>query len=58
MKRRSKVCEMGKYYVILKGGREQSVTVDNPKEAVQKVRKLLPKYEIVGYYEAGKKPAD
>lgn len=42
---------MKKFYVILKGGKQQFVSAGNQKEAVEKVRKLLPKYEIVGVYE-------
>lgn len=42
---------MKKYYVVFKGGKEQFITAKNPKEACQKVKKLLPAYEIVGYYE-------
>ena len=42
---------MKKFYVILKGGKQLFVSAGNQKEAVEKVRKLLPKYEIVGVYE-------
>lgn len=42
---------MKKYYIIYKGGKEQFITAKNPKEACQKIKELLPKLEIVGYYE-------
>lgn len=43
--------KMKKYYVVFKGGKEQFITAKNPKEAFQKIKKILPAYEIVGYYE-------
>lgn len=42
---------MKKFYVIFKGGKQQFVSAENQKEAVEKVRELLSKYEIVGVYE-------
>lgn len=42
---------MRRFRVILKGGKEQFVTAKTPSEAVQKIRQLLPKHEVVGYYE-------
>lgn len=46
--------KMNSYYVILKGGKEQFIIAENPREACKKVHKLLPGYEIVGYYETSK----
>ncbi len=40
-----------RYKVILKGGTEQFICAKSAKEACEKVRKLLPSKEIVGYCE-------
>lgn len=40
-----------RFYVIFKGGKEQFVSAKTPAEAIREVRNMLPKYEVVGYYE-------